>query len=84
MGASILAVAKSIYYSIIVQHGCNDRAWLTSECSPTYDNLIRENSNVSSQLSVYVMPRIKDSKKKMARALNAIRAREEVHGEEIV
>ena len=43
-------------------------------------------SNVSSQLSVYVMPRIKNSKKKMAGVLNAIRARERerVHGEEIV
>ena len=40
--------------------------------------------NVSSQLSVYVMPRIKNSKKKMAGVLNAIWAREEVHGEEIV
>ena len=25
-------------YSILVQHACNDRAWLTSECSPRYDN----------------------------------------------
>ena len=30
------------------------------------------------------MPRIKNSKKKMAGVLNAIRAREEVHGEETV
>ena len=32
----------------------------------------------------YIMPRIKNSKKKMAEALNAILAREEVYGEEIV
>ena len=33
---------------------------------------------------MYIMPRIKNSKKKMAGVLNAIRAREEAHGEEIV
>ena len=25
---------------LLVQHACNDRAWLTSECSPRYDNLV--------------------------------------------
>ena len=28
------------WYNILVQHACNDRAWLTSECSPRYDNLV--------------------------------------------
>ena len=76
-------------YSILVQHTCNDRAWLTSECSPRYDNLLWENRrdsrHVTSSASwVYIMPRIKNSQKKIAGVLNAIRDREEVHGEEIV
>ena len=33
---------------------------------------------------VYIKPTVKNSEKKMAGVLNAIRAREEVHGEEIV
>ena len=31
-------VSSLSWYSILVQHACNDRAWLTSECSPRYDN----------------------------------------------
>ena len=27
-------------YNILVQHACNGRAWLTSECSPRYDNFV--------------------------------------------
>ena len=34
-----LSIVSSLsLYSILVQHACNDRAWLTSECSPRYDN----------------------------------------------
>ena len=30
-----LSIVSSLsFYSILVQHSCNDRAWLTSECSP--------------------------------------------------
>ena len=32
-------VSSLSWYSILVQNVCNDRAWLTSECSPRYDNL---------------------------------------------
>ena len=32
-----LSIVSSLsWYSIPVQHACNDRAWLTSECSPGY------------------------------------------------
>ena len=33
-----ILVSSLSCYSILVQHACNDRAWLTSECSPRYDN----------------------------------------------
>ena len=34
-----LSIVSSLsLYSILVQHACNDHAWLTSECSPRYDN----------------------------------------------
>ena len=31
-------VSSLPWYRILVQHACNDRAWLTSEWSPRYDN----------------------------------------------
>ena len=31
-------VSSLSWYSILVQHVCNDRAWLTSECSPRNNN----------------------------------------------
>ena len=32
-----LSIVSSLsLHSILVQHACNDRAWLTSECSPRY------------------------------------------------
>ena len=35
-----LSIVSSLsLYSILVQHACNDHAWLTSECSPTQGNL---------------------------------------------
>ena len=34
-----LSIVSSLsLYSILVQHACNDHAWLTSECSLTYGN----------------------------------------------
>ena len=39
-----LSIVSSLsLYSILVQHACNDHAWLTSKCSPRYDNLVWEN-----------------------------------------
>ena len=72
----------------MIQHSCSALVqWprlLTSECSPRYDKLVRENrrdsrhvTSPASWVHVYVMPRIKNSKKKVAGVLNAIRAREE-------
>ena len=54
-----------------------------TECSPTYDNLVWENRRDSRHVKspaswVYNMPRIKNSKKKMAEVLTAIRERDEV------
>ena len=31
----------------LVKHACNDYAWLTTECSPRYDNLVWENRRAS-------------------------------------
>ena len=31
-------VSSLSWYGILVQHACSDRAWLTIECSPRYDN----------------------------------------------
>ena len=74
-------VSSLSWYSILVLHACNDRGWLTSECLPRYDNLVRVNRRDSRYVTspaswVYILPRIKNSKKKMAGVLNAIRARE--------
>ena len=33
-------VSSLSWYSILVQHACNDRAWLTSEGLPRYHNLV--------------------------------------------
>ena len=34
-----LSIVSSLsLYGILAQHACNDHAWLTSECSPKFDN----------------------------------------------
>ena len=55
-----LSIVSSLsLYSILVQHACNDRAWLTSECSPRYDNFGTVNQACSAQgtNAHYVYPR---------------------------
>ena len=42
------------WYCILVQHACNDRAWLTSECSPRHDNFDTVRQAIAWYIEVYL------------------------------
>ena len=68
-GSFLLFLVDLSWYSILVQHACNDRAWLTSECSPRYDNSVWENRRDSRHVTspaswVYITRELKTLKRK--------------------